>query len=119
MIRGTPPYTAFGLTECKIVPEIKLSGSDRWLDKDEVSQRGDRVWGELQWDLSGLDGLETLRVSFELKLDTSLYRESYSEAKILDDIGFGVRLWNMHRVEGSCDPGIFLIGHKGEKSRDS
>jgi hypothetical protein len=94
MIRGTPPYTAFGLTECKIVPEIKLSGSDRWLDEDEVSQRGDRVWGELQWDLSGLDRLERLRVSFQLKLDTSLYREAYSEAKILHDIGFGVRLWN-------------------------
>lgn len=94
MIRGTPPYTAFGLTGCKVVPQVKFSGSDQWIEKDEVSQRGERVWGELQWDLSGLDGLETLRVSFELKIDTSLYREAYSEMKILEDVGFGVRLWN-------------------------
>jgi len=115
MIRGTPPYTAFGLTECKIVPEIKLSGSDRWLDKDEVSQRGDRVWGELQWDLSGLDGLETLRVSFELKLDTSPYRESYSEAKILEDIGFGVRLWNKASRRRELRPGN--LSHRPQRGK--
>jgi len=115
MIRGTPPYTAFGLKECKVVPEIKFFGSDRWLDQDEVSQRGDRVWGELQWDLSGLDGLETLRVSFELKIDTSLYREAYSEAKIREDVGFGVRLWNKASRRRELRSGV--LTHRPQKGK--
>lgn len=94
MIRGTPPYTAFGLSECKVTPQVKFAGSDEWLTQDAVSQKGDNVWGELQWDLSGLDGLESLRINFDLKIDTTKYRASYSEKNILADIGFGVRLWN-------------------------
>jgi len=115
MIKGTPPYTAFGLKECNVVPELKFVGSDRWLDKDDVSQKGDIVWGELQWDLSGLDGLEALRVSFELKIDTSPYRDAYSEAKILEDVGFGVRLWNKASRRRELRSGA--LAHRPQKGK--
>ena len=94
MIRGVPPYSAFGLLECKVVPYVKLVGSDDWLSKKDLSGKGDLIWGEFQWDLSGVEGLERLKVEFEIRTDSTIYRNAYSEAKLEDDVGFGIRLWN-------------------------
>jgi hypothetical protein len=91
-MKGIPVYTTLGTASVDV--EIRFLIDGQWLDRAALGKDTERVWGDHRLDLSALESVEQVELTFTATAVADDYERAYSLAKITTSVDFIVKSWN-------------------------
>lgn len=102
-MKGEPAYTNLGSAELQIIPEVMIDGE--YVTPGAVGATTALSWSNNFLDLSSLESVTKVRLSFVAGFRLDQYTSAYSVQSVLNDTKFVVRQWNVpsrtRRVHGN------------------
>ena len=104
-MKGEPSYSNLGGVPLQLTPEVSIDGS--WKDLGATGAIPEMSWSNNVLDLSKLDSISKVRLSFKARFDLTDYSKAYSANNVLTDVKFVVRQWNVpSRTRRLHGPGL-------------
>ena len=92
-MKGEPSFSNLGGVPLKLSPKVLIDES--WVDLGTSGTLPEMSWSNNVLDLSKLNSVNKIRLTFEARFDLSNYANAYSVNSVLNDVKFVVRQWNV------------------------
>jgi len=92
-VKGEPAYTNLGSAELQFTPEVMINGE--YVAPGAVGAAAALSWSNNFLDLSSLESVSKVRLSFVAGFRLDQYTNAYSVQSVVDDTKFVVRQWNV------------------------
>jgi len=107
-VKGEPAYTNLGSADLQFTPEVMINGE--YVAPGAVGATAALSWSNNTLDLSSLESVSKVRLSFVAEFSLEKYTNAYSVQSVVDNTKFVVRQWNVPsrtrriHANGTCAP---------------